>query len=256
MTTTGASAELRVCYVGASHMVAHKLGADEVGAPRGVRLAFHGLAGQEFFAIEARDDHLGLNTDRLVAPQAKKPLWPSLDAVVPYHAHDVFVVVGTIKTWQLVEATRMLSADEPPYSQRYLIAGMEGMVKTDHGLRLAARISEASGKPTFFVAPPLPAEPLAVGASEPRRAYESVLALLKDACASRGVTFVPQPEETLLDWGATREEFARGSIAYTGERHRADERKHMNARFGAIALAAVIDAVQRPHPTARSTAAA
>ena len=233
---------LRICYVGASHMVAHKLAYDARPAA-GIDISFRGLAGLEFVAIGAGERGIGVDRSMLRLPNMNKPFWPDLKARIDYAPYDGFVVAAPIKTGDVLRPFRLIAAGNPQYSAGYLLAMARGIVETDHGMTLAAEIARRARKPVVYVAAPLPALPARETVRDPEPPYRAMEALLRAFSAERGIALVMQPEATLEQYERTHRKFAVGSVAYDGRAHPREERVHMNAAYGALVLADVLQAM-------------
>lgn len=231
---------MRVLVVGSSHMVALRQAAEAGSGLSGVETTFRGLGGREFLAIDADQRGIFVRPETLVLPDRQKASWGPLDEVVPYEEFDGFVVSGVTRTALVLRSFVM--QDMHGHSEAYLKAALEAFVARDHSVSLAASIARHGGRPVALATMPLPAEPRP---NEPdrERAWRRTVAWLGRAAAIRGVTFVPQPEATLERFAWTLPRFAVGSVRLSGRAHPVEERLHMNAHFGAIALPPLLQAV-------------
>lgn len=82
---------------------------------------------------------------------------------------------------------------------------------------------------------PLRLEPFASVAGHPEAARIEALytEALEQALAERGITYVPQPEDTIAAPFLTRPEFGTGAMDFRAADRVLDDHRHMNAAFGA-----------------------
>lgn len=82
---------------------------------------------------------------------------------------------------------------------------------------------------------PLRLEPFASVASHPEAARIEALynQALEQALAARGMTYVPQPQDTIAAPFLTRPEFGAGAMDFRAAGRVLDDHRHMNAAFGA-----------------------
>lgn len=77
--------------------------------------------------------------------------------------------------------------------------------------------------------------------------FEQASEQMVELMPKHGVTFVRQPAETVAENGFTIRDFGTGSAKFrSGEAHKAEDRAHMNADYGKLVWAAILDKAQTP----------
>jgi hypothetical protein len=230
---------MKVLLVGGSHIAALQNAAKAGAGLPGVDAVFRALGGREFYAIDADEKAIRVRPQALLRSDTHRPNWGAIDETVSYDTFDHFVVVSSARTLPLLQTFAMRKGHR--YSTAYFHASVNAFVRADHGLRLATRIAQHSGRGVSMTVSPLPAKPFDTPVDW-EKPWRRMINRLHKVAKKRGVTFVPQPEETLECFAWTKPEYAVGSIRLSGREHPLEEHVHMNAAFGAIALPHILRA--------------
>jgi hypothetical protein len=241
----------RIAIVGTSNIGALKYAADTIAAEfPGFSLGFWGMPGGKF--AECAVNEIGIfepsQDDRETLKLAQRINGASgidlagLDAVLVMAdtlgmAQTLFIAAQyDVVDWP----TRR---DKPLISEAALRAAMAEAIaaRTDPLARQFAGIS-----PVHVALAPYPStavtrrgphrqEPYASAATNPElpRLHALFRAALAEALASRGLFFVPQPDETMAGPFLTKPAYARGALDFRAEGRVLDDHRHMNAAFGA-----------------------
>ena len=241
----------RIAVVGTSNIGAVKYAEAEIAAEHpGLSVTFYGLPGGKF--AEAGVDEAGL-FQPAPGDGATRKLAERVNgtAALDLKAFDAVLAIGdTLGMAQtLFVATYYDVVDWPTRRDRPLISTPAFLAAMDEAIairadRLARQFKGVS--PVFAALAPYPTiavtrrgphrqEPYASVAGHPELAR--IHALYRDtltaALAARGITFVPQPDETMAAPFLTRPDYAMGAMDFRTEGKVLNDHRHMNAAFGA-----------------------
>lgn len=228
-----------VVVVGASHIGALKLAYDQAPEGRFFAMDFYGLAGRSFAAIAANEAGIGVDLSALPQPERPRSLWTPIDRVIGYDEAAAFAIMGKTDTAALVSIAA--NGRARGYSDGYLLEGLRDLVRRDRSFTLAAAVQQHSVRPTVFMTAPMPTHlPPDTTTPPDLAAWDLANRAIALACETSHLRHLPQPEKTLADAFTTIPAFARGAKRLGGVANRpTEDGNHMNADYGAIALAAL-----------------
>ena len=223
-----------ICIIGASHVAAVKLAYDRL-VDLGTQVpSVHFLArgGEGFRAIKAMPDGIML---RGPSGGARRT-----EPVIGYGSCKAFVVYGTARLDGALVAANGLEVPGA-YPRTYCEGVLAALLAVNSSMTLARTIAKRSGKPTYLLAAPLYARaPDLAEASD--KAWPRLVATAQATCAAAGVTFLPQPSETIEGGTHTHPAFARGLEEMGSLTRMENDVKHMNVDYGGLVLDAIFAA--------------
>lgn len=226
-----------ICILGNSHIACLKSAWDALGTDRPpYRLTFFGSPGGGMRELTLEGDRLVPAVDRV--KNDLRLTSGGLEAV-PLADFAAFLLVG-LGLHTPVRDRRL--------SQAVLGASLREPLDVTLMIRLARSIRSASDVPVFIAATPFKtraARRQVMNALPPRAMAEALTALYTDV----GLRFLPQPEATLKDVWATRDEFLKDAPRLQranqgrGGQFDADQEVHMNTEYGKIYLQAFFESL-------------
>ncbi|NKX44200.1 hypothetical protein [Roseicyclus persicicus] len=263
------TAPRRIAVVGTSNTGALKYAADTIAAEfPDLAVTFYGLPGGKFAeaAVDAEGRFRPAPGDAETARLAARI--NGTEALDLTEIDATFVISDTLGMAQtLFLAARCDVVDWPTRRDLPLISAacFQAAMETAIADRVDLLARQFRGvAPLYAALAPYPSvavtrtgphrqEPYASAARAPEigRVHTLYRAALTHALARRGITFVPQPEETVAAPFLTKPAYAVGAMDFRAEGRILDDHRHMNAAFGASlfrAFALALAATEFPTP--------
>ncbi len=180
---------------------------------------------------------------RLLAP---RQLAEDLKVSVDIADYDALFLCAVIRDpARILNRSRLRLSDMSTMSQGLAARQIGNALRTMQGFDVIAEIRAAFDGPVLISAAPLRAQQEDAPAAGP--GFERFTAAQTAALAELGLTFVPQPAETVTAALTTRREYSVGSVKLGGhEEHRAEDVTHMNSAYGALIYQGALDRLCTP----------
>ena len=242
---------MRIGIVGNSHLAALRLALDEelVKFPD-KEIVFWGLGGWRFSRILVRRGHLAARQKDFVVTDR---VWGACHRSIDVGALDCLVFHGAELTFtqDLVVPFTMPYRRRAHFSQALLRAAVEEWLERQIVVRWSEQLRSVVPAPIVLSFQPAPSESALT--DSPNKGFtggadtrEMLCEYVTAAAHRRGFDVVPQPEITFSQYcGHTRHEYCVGSTRLAlDEGFRGPNVGHMNARYGAEVLKAVVARIE------------
>jgi len=246
-------ASRRVCIIGDSHTAALKRGWETL------RMEWADIELEIFSASRTLLEYIAVEGNTLVATDrrlrnyfahssgGKTEIAPDYDVYVlcglGLSPHNVTYVYNRCRAFH-----HALEPKLPLVSGAMLRAAIASQLDVSDAFRMLRTLRQITGAPALLIASPLPARARTKEfwpEVEKNGDVSDLLSVFRSVCASvlreMNAEFIRQPEETLADECATRDEFGRNAERlFPGH---PDDYSHMNGAYGAIILRAVLERI-------------
>ena len=240
----------RIAVVGTSNIGALKYAADAIASAHpDLQVSFYGLPGGKFAQAGVDDQGRFQPAPSDAAARKIAHKINGQEAIDLTGCDAVLVIADTLgMTQTLFLAAQHDVVDWPTRRDLPLMSGAAFAAAMAEAIAARADLlaRQFQGiRPLYAALAPYPSvavtrrgphrqEPYALIADHPElpRIHGLFRAALTHALALRGMTFVPQPDDTMAAPFLTRPEFAKGALDFRAEGHVLDDHRHMNSAFG------------------------
>jgi len=244
----------RVCVIGDSHVAALKKGWELI-QPRydGFELTFFAAPAHLAVDLDVADGRLVTSNEKLrqflkLTSGGRTEIGPDYDRIILCGFGLSLARLVAVYNRE-ARVTEIMTVDEKLKSvsaEEFLALGRNQIYYT-LAFQIVAKLKKITQAPIFVVTNPMPG---ATGREEfwgklerngdAPHIVEAFLTVCERVCRETGTTFVPQPMKTRRDGIKTRRRYTLNAVRLTAGNN--DDGQHMNAAYGAIVLAAALDA--------------